>query len=313
MELDKIYGCILGAAIGDALGSPFEFMDRGPLNLNFPGGPIQYEDGQPGSLMKHHKAGDVSDDTYMSEGVINGLYQTSNLTSHKALGTVRKEFLKWMEGPNFVKSAPGIATTRALSAGRPVPSEGNGTCMKAHVSASLIDDVRTAAQHAALVAQITHISQTEDHNEAGARLTVYACRYAMETNDPNLLRLIEYVRRFEKIEDEVMEDYLNRVGSIIKTKGLETVDEVSGWVFDTVTYSVAAWLSYPKDYLAAVRYIISAGGDTDSTADVTGAMVGAHVGLSNIPSYLVEGLLERSVLEQAISSCLERKSRWENN
>lgn len=66
MNLDKLRGGILGLALGDCLGAPFEF--RYSLSLNFYNGRLQY----PTKLksrygpIQHTVVGQVTDDTTMS-------------------------------------------------------------------------------------------------------------------------------------------------------------------------------------------------------------------------------------------------------
>jgi ADP-ribosyl-[dinitrogen reductase] hydrolase len=310
MDLDKIRGCVFGAAIGDALGAPIESLKRSQIAQEFPGGPIKYESGNSQSFMFCHLAGDVTDDTYMSEGVIRGLYRKLDIVSNSSLELILKEFKLWRMGSNFSKSGPGIATTRAIDNGKPTFSEGNGACMKSHVSAAFIDSTLLATLHAIRVAQLTHISQTEGNNEVGAKLTVFACHYAAEAIDPSYEGFVEYVSQWKNgQDDDVVGTYLDRIKFILDHNLLMETESISGWVFDTVTYSIAAWLTHPKDYLAAVRCVIAAGGDTDTTADVTGGIVGAHVGFSNIPQYLVDSLLERDILNKDIDECLERRRK----
>jgi ADP-ribosylglycohydrolase len=67
---------------------------------------------------------------------------------------------------------------------------------------------------------------------------------------------------------------------------------VSGYVYHTVPVALHAWLSHPHDYAQAVQAVILAGGDTDTTAAITGGIVGAAVGRAGIPEAWLARLAE---------------------
>jgi ADP-ribosylglycohydrolase len=58
----RIRGCILGGAVGDALGAPVEFMGLDEIRSRFgPDGPSDFEGGA-------HPAGSITDDTQRTCG-----------------------------------------------------------------------------------------------------------------------------------------------------------------------------------------------------------------------------------------------------
>ena len=58
----------------------------------------------------------------------------------------------------------------------------------------------------------------------------------------------------------------------------------------SVLWSIYSFLRHPDDYLDAVSAAISAGGDVDTTAAMTGAISGARLGLNRLPLNLAEHL-----------------------
>ncbi len=62
---------------------------------------------------------------------------------------------------------------------------------------------------------------------------------------------------------------------------------VTGYIAHTVPVAIYAFLKHPDDYRTAVESVIRLGGDTDTVAAITGALVGARVGKAGIPK---EGL-----------------------
>ena len=67
---------------------------------------------------------------------------------------------------------------------------------------------------------------------------------------------------------------------------------ISGFVEHTVPCVIQVWLRYPNDYDKAITEIISAGGDTDTTAAILGGIVGARVGKNGIPASWLQGVKE---------------------
>lgn len=58
---------------------------------------------------------------------------------------------------------------------------------------------------------------------------------------------------------------------------------VTGYIAHTVPVAVYAFLRHPDDYRTAIESVIRLGGDTDTVAAITGALVGARVGKAGIP------------------------------
>jgi ADP-ribosyl-[dinitrogen reductase] hydrolase len=58
---------------------------------------------------------------------------------------------------------------------------------------------------------------------------------------------------------------------------------VTGYIAHTVPVAIYAFLRHPDDYRTAVESVIRLGGDTDTVAAITGALVGARVGKAGIP------------------------------
>lgn len=59
---------------------------------------------------------------------------------------------------------------------------------------------------------------------------------------------------------------------------------VTGYIAHTVPVAVYAFLRHPDDYRTAIESVIRLGGDTDTVAAITGALVGARVGKAGIPT-----------------------------
>src|SRR5207237_1108787 len=67
---------------------------------------------------------------------------------------------------------------------------------------------------------------------------------------------------------------------------------VSGYTYHTVPVALHAWFCKPQDYRAAVLDVVRCGGDTDTTAAILGAIIGAGVGKRGIPNDWLDAIGE---------------------
>ena len=67
---------------------------------------------------------------------------------------------------------------------------------------------------------------------------------------------------------------------------------VSGYAYQTVPVAIYAALLHRNDFATALTEVIACGGDTDTVAAITGALVGARVGANRIPQAWRDGITE---------------------
>src|SRR5579883_1882250 len=93
-ERDRFLGCLLGGAVGDALGAPVEFWSlaeiRGRLG---PAGVTEY-------LPAYGRRGAITDDTQMTLFTAEGLLRADNRGREKGiadpLAVVHRAYLRWL-------------------------------------------------------------------------------------------------------------------------------------------------------------------------------------------------------------------------
>jgi ADP-ribosyl-[dinitrogen reductase] hydrolase len=153
---------------------------------------------------------------------------------------------------------------------------------------------------ASLVAASTRITHTDERAEAGALAVALAARYACE-RDPASVNAAEFVEllRAETADPELLRrvgvaaDIAQRAGGIDELLAeLGLTRGVSGFVHDCVPVALFCWMRWPGDCRAAVEAAVVAGGDTDSTAAIVGALVGATTGEAGIPPEWLDGIAE---------------------
>ena len=160
------------------------------------------------------------------------------------------------------------------------------------------DDERRMKQFVQLSTQLTH---TDPKAECGALAIALAARCSML--GLSFEEFIEDVKRLmgdhgpagSELVELVERSHLSvsrGESTELFVKTLGCANGVSGYMYHSVPAVLHAWQSYPLDYERAVTTIIRCGGDTDTTAAMTGAIVGAGVGQDGIPKRWLDDLIE---------------------
>lgn len=275
MRSNPITGALLGTAVGDALGLPYEALSRRRASRLF---------GAPDRHRFVFGRGMVSDDTEHSCLALQALCRSGGdverFRTYLAWG-----LRGWLLG---LPAGLGFATLRAilkLCLGFPpqrsgVFSAGNGPAMRAAVLGAAIEDPATLAAFVSASSTMTH---TDPKAFAGALAVALAAREsAAQRHDGQ--RVIESLRALAPgaPTDECCSLLQQAVDSVAADEStLQFADRlgcgngVSGYMFHTVPVAIHAWLSFPHDFAAALRTAIACGGDTDTVGAIVGGIVGA--------------------------------------
>jgi ADP-ribosyl-[dinitrogen reductase] hydrolase len=276
-------GALVGAAVADALGLPFEGLSPRRAARMFPG-PLRHRF-VFGRAM-------VSDDTEHAVLQLVALAR-SQCEPHTFGRALAWRLRFWFMG---LPAGIGLATLRAclklmLGFGYKnsgVRSAGNGPAMRAAALGVLAQD----SEHLrALVGVSTRITHTDQDAYYGALLVAMAARIATHGSfttlefrrqcaDQQASHFTHWRALVDRVADSV--DAQQSTREFAASEGLQNA--ISGYVLHTVPVCSHAALSHPQDYRSAVTTIISCGGDADTTAAIVGAIVGAGVGVDTIPS-----------------------------
>jgi len=319
-RFDTIAGCLLGGAVGDALGLPYERIKSARVNRLY--GKI---DGQ----FHHHlilNRGMLSDDTE------HALFTAMAIDMCRANDNTEK-FPRYLAGflkrwiisfPAGVGKATLIACGRLLIGVSPdhsgISSAGNGPAMRAPIIGVLAKDENQLIK---FVRQSTRITHRNPKAELGALAIAAAGRFASRQENINGDEYLNYLQQlFIEAECEDTEKLFDLLHSVISSIGNQTTEEfakhiglqfgVSGYIYHTVPIVLHAWLNHPNDYQEAVLSVIRCGGDTDTTAAITGGIVGACVGKSGIPEQWIRGLFDFPFNENFIEKLARNLAQKEN-
>jgi len=271
---DRATGCLIGLAVGDALGTTLEFTARdtyehvtdivggGPFNLN---------------------VGEWTDDTSMALCLADSLVERRSLDP----ADLMERFRRWRdEGYNSVNGRCfdiGIATNAAidlyaatrepLAGATAANSAGNGCIMRlAPVPIFHADSIAAAEATAVLQSRTTH----------GATECLDSCRLMTRIlvallNDQPWQQAID-------VDPTLFTEARVRAIASRNWKKMERAQiKSSGYVIDTL--EAALWAVHTtNDFASALRLAVNLGGDADTVGAVTGQFAGARYGLSGIPA-----------------------------
>ena len=288
---DRMQGCLLGLACGDAVGTTVEFRPRG----TFPdvtdmvgGGPFQLEPGQ------------WTDDTSMALCLATSLIECSGFDPVDQI----RRYVRWYRegylsstGECFdIGNTTASALCRFMDDGNPFAgptsptSAGNGSIMRlAPVPMFFFPDK----------AKIVHFSGESSRTTHGAAECVEACRLfglllanALEGKDKEA---VLYGHGFEPGSNTTP-----TIRQIAEGQYRDkSRDELSGSGYVVESLEAALWCFLATDnFRDAVLAAVNLGDDADTTAAVCGQVAGAFYGRSGIPAEWLDRLCMREEIEQ---------------
>jgi ADP-ribosylglycohydrolase/protein-tyrosine phosphatase len=292
---DRAAGVLLGAAVGDALGVPYEFQ----ATLR--------DDQQPqmvGGGLGPYEPGEYSDDTQMQVCIAEVAATGADLRGAEALDAIAANFQRWLNAGasdvgnqtravlSAARQASGAAGAIMLEAARDYSarhpqSAGNGSLMRTGIVAlAHLGDAAVMAEAAVAVSALTH--PDPDCADAcvlwcsGIRTAVLEGTFDGVRAGLHLLppeRRALWAERLDEAEAHPPHHF-----------------SPNGWVVKALQ---AAWSaitrtpvpklspaedSFPAQHLRlALEAAVRAGNDTDTVAAIAGALLGARWGCSAVP------------------------------
>ncbi|MDY0062285.1 MAG: ADP-ribosylglycohydrolase family protein [Myxococcota bacterium] len=312
-------GCLLGGAIGDALGWPIEFDPWDSIRRRY--GPEGIQELDP----RGHRLAQVTDDTQMTlftaEGLLVGLAQGLDRDPRELADMVHQAYLRWLSTqdetsrhPDFaevqhhgwlgkvaalqVRRAPGntcLAGTRSQVAGsRAHPlndSAGCGALMRMAPVGLIVADPVAAFALGADCGALTHGSPS-GYLPAGFFAAVIARLVAGEELRPAIDATIPILKQYEghKPVLDLLERALQTVGRPLPSP--EVLHGFGGgWQgHEAMAISLCCALAAGEDFARGVRLAVNHSGDSDSTGSITGNLLGLLLGLEAIPQRWRDGV-----------------------
>ncbi len=269
---DRYLGAMLGLAVGDALGAPVEFLERGsfpPVTSMAEGGPFNLKKGQ------------WTDDTSLALCLGFSLVEKNGFDPHDQI----ERYIKWFrEGymsctgncfdiGNTTKAALlRYEENKDIYAGALTDPATNGSLMRlAPVPLFYFKNLADTIKYAGLSSKVTHAPL--DCIKTCENLAVYIHRALAGKNKKEIFidSEIDFHKTYEQISG--------------KGTALECL-EGAMWCF-----------FHSSNFDEGVKLAVNLGDDTDTTAAVFGQLAGSFYGVEGIPEYLLNDLWDKKLIE----------------
>jgi len=288
---ERFRGCLLGLAVGDAVGTTVEFRPRGsfePVTDMVGGGPFNLQPGQ------------WTDDTSMALCLATSLVECGGFDPRDQM----ERYCRWAEtgylsstGRCFdIGGTVASALRRYRQTGDPFAgssdpfSAGNGSLMRlAPIPMFFFPDVEAAEYFAAESSRTTH--GAAECLDACRLLARILCRaLSGRPKQEVVLGDRQTFRGAEKIVAIARGAYLEKSESDIRS---------SGYVVETL--EAALWcFVHTGSFKEAILKAANLGDDADTTAAVCGQVAGAYYGVHHIPAAWLDRLaFRREITELA--------------
>lgn len=265
---------VYGAAVGDALGVPFEFLERDTFKC------AQMVGGGAHNM----PAGTFSDDTSLLIATCDSIRAKNGKVDPKDMAN---RYRKWLYEGAYTADGRvfdvGNTTVTALDQGYGCKGEysnGNGSLMRiAPLALTDADD--------SLIAEVSSITHAHP-------VSVQACI--------TFVGILRDILKGDTLENAIRTNTPkdDRFKFLSKVKGASR-EKISSTGFVLHTLEAALWCNlHTESYTDCVLNAVDLGRDADTTACVAGALAGAMYGYSSIPEKWIDDLRGKEVID----SCL---------
>jgi poly(ADP-ribose) glycohydrolase ARH3 len=322
---DAAAGSLLGLALGDALGFAVEGVHRDAA--------AAYADDlrRLGEAAvrdpRGFRFGQYSDDTQLARELVASLVDGGgHWRPDLFAGRVGELFRRGADvgaGPGTRTAALRVAAGESWTvAATPAPYAGNGTAMRVGpLGALLAGRMELVSRVAEEQSRVTH---ADPRCAAGAVAIGGAAALACTRPELDARALLEMLATLTEPIEASTAQALTALADWMELAPEEAAARIHGlglgdgrpspaagftpFVTMTVLWSLYASLRSPDDYLGAVAIAIGGGGDTDTTAAMTGAIVGARLGPGALPAGMIARLGDRGSWRAADLEALARRA-----
>jgi poly(ADP-ribose) glycohydrolase ARH3 len=285
-SLDQFKGCLLGLAVGDGLGAPFEGLNADNIYWGF---------GPPAEIVKNVDGETLTytDDTEMMLGVAETLAEHGRILEEplcRAFAANYHAERGYGQGARLVLEAmiEGGAWRDIACNHFPGGSLGNGAAMRvAPVGLLFCGDLERVMEEAERSALPTHVHPL---GIEGAQLLAVAVALAVR---PGPLDRKAFYRELQRCARS--EEFRWHLSAAARLRRSDSVGVLGNSLeaHRSVVTSIACFAALSYSFEDAVGRAISQGNDTDTLAAMTGALSGAHLGVGAVPAHLLDKLENR--------------------
>jgi ADP-ribosylglycohydrolase len=306
---EQFSGAVLGAAIGDAMGHPTEFIGSfaaireryGPAGVG--GFELYWErDGK--------RFAPYTDDTQMAEAVLRTLLDESK-DLDQAMALLAQRFIDWSRNPQGGHRAPGnacMAGCRALAGGvhwseaGGASAGGCGSVMRAYPFGLVFAAEIEKAEHWAVAhSKLTH---RDPIALAASAAMAVGMAHVIQCAEPAAVTaaMLTAAARYSERTAAMMAQAVNEARAGVAPE--MTLQRLQGWAaHEAIAAAAYIFTRHANDPRAAILEGANTPGDSDSIATLAGALVGGRCGIDALPAAWVRDV-ERSSELRALAERL---------
>ncbi len=304
----KYTGCMLGAAIGDALGKQNEGLTRSEiLNRGYITEYGRAPEGCPGESMR---AGQYTDDTeqmlVLARSIIecNGfdVRDFAERITQWGADALADRARRSLVGPSSREAVKRLISGSSWEkSGSNIPS--CGSAMRVAPIGLFYKDMEDVESNAVLSSIPTHSSKSA---LAGAVAVAIGVRCALED-----MECYDIIRESSSRASKYDDDLAKKIDLSYELKN-DDPDKVfaeigtSYLVHETVPCAFYCFSRHSGSPEMAIIEAVNAGGDTDSIACITGALCGALHGMGAFPMKWIKGLEDKELIGHVAGKILEK-------
>ena len=289
---ERVVGCVLGLALGDALGAPFEFRRREEVPDPLPAFELPWQ-GRP--------AGTTTDDTGMARNLVRSLVTAGALDT---VDLARRHAVWYRSEPPGVGSLTRRVLERVDRTGAlaelvarqiweqrgPEVSAGNGSVMYcAPLGAFRASRPELLFEEAPALSAITH---WDERCRTACLAVTLAIAAMVRGEEPGSAVEAAVAAVLEREGGEELEHLVAEAGRARRIDGPDM-----GFALFTAGIGLQVASEAPA-FEEGLRRVVSLGGDTDTNGAVAGALLGALHGREALPAAWLDPLLERGAIEE---------------
>lgn len=333
-EASRVLGCLLGGAVGDALGAPVEFLNLEQIRGRFGA------DGIVDFSEAYGRVGAVTDDTQMTLFTVEGLLRAYVRYTGRGIcsppGVIQHAYLRWARTQGvplkaevaqedawpdgwlvkveqlWARRAPGNTCTTALSqivklGDRPEnESKGAGALMRVApvgLVARLEGDPILGSEPAPYALGCESSALTHGHPTSRCASGFFALLVSLLARGEPLRRAIELARlplEAEHCSDEVLVAIDLALAAVDSDAPAtpETVERLgAGWVADEALAIALFCAARAASFEHGVCLAANISGDSDTTASLVGQLLGVQGGIEAIPDRWLRQLELHDVID----------------
>ena len=321
-SLNKNIACLLGGAIGDALGAPIEFASLSEIREEYGAEGIT-------DYVEHpNNCGEFTDDTQMTLFTADGLARAYHRWKHRGIINIPAfvhsayeawyitqtysflefsgSFDSWLMTKRelFKKRAPGNTCLAALRSGKmgtmesPINnSKGCGGIMRVAPVGLMFEDPEKAFRIACQLAATTH-GHCSGYLSAGFFASVISLLREETEIETSIEQSIDILLKYSGNEETLAA--VNKAVNLAQTSSyspeiIETLG--AGWVAEeALAISLYCAIYFKDNFEKGVLASVNHSGDSDSTGSITGNLLGLMLGKDSIPQKWIDNLLYKDIV-----------------